>query len=63
MTDQRFSTLPMKGTPKGAADYYTYKIYIRDGVNRRVIECNEYNIRDDLKLLVKYIERNCKKRK
>jgi hypothetical protein len=63
MTDQKLSALPMQGTPKGAADYYSYKISIRDGVNQRVIECNEYNIQDDLKLLVKYIERNSKKGK
>ena len=59
--DKRLSTLPMKAIPKGAADYYSYKISVQDGVNRRVIECNEYTIQDDLKLLVKYIERNSKK--
>jgi emfourin len=63
MMDRTSSTLPMKAIPKGAADYYSYKISIQDGVNRRVIECNEYNIQHDLKLLIKYIERNCKKRK
>lgn len=63
MLDQRSTTLPMKGIPKGASDYYSYRIFIQDGVNRRVIECNEYNIQDDLKSLVKYIERNCKKKK
>lgn len=63
MVDRRPLTLPMKGIPKGAADYYSYRISLQDGVNRRVIECNEYNIRDDLKLLVKYIERNSKGRK
>jgi hypothetical protein len=63
MMDRRSSALPMKGIPKGAADYYLYKISIEDGANRRVIECNEYNIQDDLKMLVKYIERNSKNRK
>lgn len=63
MMDQRLSTLPIKGIPKGAADYYSYKISVRDGVNRRVIECNEYNIQDDLKLLIRYVERNSQKRK
>jgi hypothetical protein len=63
LVDQKLSALPMKVTPRGAADYYSYKISVQDGVNRRVIECNEYNIQDDLKLLVKYIEKNSKKGK
>lgn len=63
MMDRKSSRLPMKGIPKGAADYYSYRISIQDGDNSRIIKCNEYDIRDDLKLLVKYIERNSKKRK
>lgn len=46
-----------KASPKGAADHYNYKISIKNGKNRRVIECNQYNIRDDIKLLVNFIER------
>lgn len=53
---------PMKVAPRGAADHYSYRISIHDGVNQNVIECNQYNIEDDLKLLVKYIEKNSKKR-
>ena len=60
MADQKLSSLSMQRTPKGSADYYSYKISIQDGVNQRIIDCNEYNIQDDLKLLVKYIERNSK---
>jgi Emfourin len=63
MVCQKISSLPMKATPMGAADYYLYKISVQDGANRRVIECNEYNIQDDLKLLIKYIERNSNKAK
>jgi hypothetical protein len=63
MVDQKLSSLPLKATPRGAADYYSYKISVQDGLNGRVIECNEFNIQDDLKLLVKYIERNSKKGK
>jgi hypothetical protein len=59
--DQKSSSLPMKATPKGAADHFTYRILVQDGVNRKVIECNEHNIQDDLKSLVKYIERYSKK--
>lgn len=63
MTDQSLSNLPIKGIPKGAADYYSYKISVRDGVNRKVIECNEYNIREDLKPLVRYLQGTSKKEK
>jgi hypothetical protein len=59
--DKNVSSLSMKPSPKGAADHYTYKISIQDGMNLRVMECNEHNIQDDLKSLVKYIERNSKK--
>jgi hypothetical protein len=59
--DQKLTPLPVKSIPRGAADHFTYKISIQDGVNQRVIECNQYNIEDDLKSLVKYIERNSKR--
>jgi hypothetical protein len=49
---------PLKSSPRGSADHYTYKISIEDGTNRSFIECNQYNIGDDLKSLVKYIEKN-----
>ena|SRR5215475_9766280 len=49
------------GYPKGAADFYTYKIMIQDGPEFHVIECNEHNIEKDLKSLVAYIRKNSKK--
>jgi hypothetical protein len=55
-------SLSIKSSPRGAADHYTYKISIQDGMKQRVIECNQYNIEDDLKSLVKYIERNSKRK-
>jgi hypothetical protein len=58
MLDQKLYALPMTKTPKGSADYYSYKISIQDADNRKIIECNEFNIQDNLKLLVRYIERN-----
>jgi len=58
MLTQKDSVLSMKSSPKGKADYYTYKISIQDGANRKVIECNQFSIREDLKLIVKYVERN-----
>jgi hypothetical protein len=54
--------LTSKSTPKGAADHYTYKISIKDGVNENIIECNQYDIQDDLKSLIKYVERNSNKK-
>jgi hypothetical protein len=61
MESTNSSTLPIKDTPRGAADHYTYKISIQDGVNVKVIECNQFNIEDDLKSLVKYIENSGRK--
>ena len=51
------SSLSMKSSPRGAADHYTYKISFQDGTLRKVIECNQYNIPDDLKSLIRYIEK------
>jgi hypothetical protein len=61
MRDEKLSSLPMKSTPIGAADHYSYRISFQDGINRRVIECNQYDIQDDIKSLVKYVEKNSKK--
>ena len=57
MENTNSSTLPIKDTPRGAAAHYTYKISIQDGVNLKVIECNQFNIEDDLKSLVKSVEK------
>jgi hypothetical protein len=62
MEEKSVPPLSIKSSPRGAADHYTYKISIQDGRNQRVIECNQYNIEDDLKSLVNYIERNSKRR-
>ena len=47
-----------KGIPKGAADLYQYKISFQDGSRKRIVECNEYDIHKDLKLLVRYLEKS-----
>lgn len=60
--DKKVSSFSMKSSPRGAADHFTYKISVQDGMNLRIIECNQYNIEDDLKSLVKYIERNSKQK-
>jgi hypothetical protein len=54
------STPTLKMTPKPAADHYNYKISVQDGRFKKELECNEYNIPHDLKLLVKYIEKSSK---
>jgi emfourin len=63
MVDEKFPKPPMKAPPRGSADYFSYKISVQNGVNRKIIECNEHNIQDDLKQLVKYIERSSGKEK
>ena len=42
--------------PKGSANHFNYRIMFQDGRNDRIIECNQYNMEDDLKNLVRYIE-------
>lgn len=49
--------------PKSSADYFNYRITIQDGPNQNIIECNQLNIQDDLRSIVKYIERYSKKGK
>lgn len=60
--DKRLSSLSIKSSPKGAADHYSYKISINDGVQRRIIECTQHDIQDDLKSLIRFIEKNSKKK-
>jgi hypothetical protein len=55
-------SIPMRSIPRGSADHYTYKISIRDGVNQRIINCSQYELQGDLKLLIKYIESNSKRK-
>ena len=62
MENTRSPSLPLRSTPKGAADYFTYKISVKDGANERVIECNQYNLQDDLKSLIKYVNSYSKKK-
>jgi hypothetical protein len=53
---KNLASTSVKSLPKGAADHYCYRISINDGMKQKVIECNQYNIRSDLRSLVKYIE-------
>ena len=62
MENTKADSLSSRTAPRGAADHFTYKISVKDGASERVIECNEYNLGDDLKSLVKYIERSPKRK-
>jgi len=62
MENAKSPKLPLTATPRGAADHFTYKILVKDGAKETVIECNQYSLEDDLKSLVKYVERNSEKK-
>ncbi len=62
MENPNLASIPLKTVPRGSADYYAYKISIQDGAINRVIECNQYNLQDDLKSLIRYLEKSSKKR-
>lgn len=50
----------LRRIPRAAADYYTYKISILNGPNKRTIVCNEYDLHADLKSFIKYVEKKSK---
>jgi hypothetical protein len=60
MKNKNSSLISSKPIPRGAADHYSYKISIQDGANQDVIECNQYDVQDELKPLIKYVERYSK---
>ena len=47
--------------PKGAADHFNYRVTFKDGTQNKVVECNQYDIKDDLKDVIRYVEANSKK--
>lgn len=54
----------LKGTrPKGAADYLNYKITLEEGHRNSVIECNQFDMDNDLKSLIRYVEDKSQKEK
>ena len=61
--NRKLATMSSKVTPRGAADHYAYKISINDGENKIIIECNQYNLQNDFKSLIKYIEKHSKRDK
>lgn len=57
----KMSGPPRSSVPRGAGDHFNYRITIHDGTNDKVIECNEYNIKNDLKDIIRYVETYSKK--
>lgn len=58
LDNQSTNSLLLNATPQGAADYFTYKITVKAGNRQRVIECNQYNMKDDVKSIVRFAEKN-----
>ena len=56
--EQRKSSKLPNALPRGAADHYSYRFSILDEGNKTILECNQYNIQNELKTLLKYIEKN-----
>lgn len=48
--------------PKGAGDYFNYKITIRKGNKDHVVECNEIQMNDSIKSLVSYVQKKSEKK-
>lgn len=63
LSNQEVSGLQHTRIPKGSADHFNYRISIDDGQNRKVVECTEYDIKDDLKSLITYVEKNAIRKK
>ena len=61
MENKKSNSLELQTKPKGAADHYTYKISIEDGDRRKTIVCNQYNLGNDLKSLIKQVEEYSKR--
>ena len=56
LLDRKGSVVLKGATPKGVADYLNYKITLEDGLRNSVIECNQFNMGNDLKSLIRYVE-------
>jgi hypothetical protein len=56
--EQKKSPKLPNALPRGAADHYSYRISILDEGNKTLLESNQYDIQNELKTLLKYIEKN-----
>ncbi len=41
---------------KGSADYYSYSVTLDDNGKEHTVNCNQFNVRKELKLLIDYLE-------
>lgn len=48
---------PLKIASRGAADHYNYKFIFGEGKTERKIECTQYYLHNDLRSLLKHIDK------
>jgi len=48
---------------KGSADYYSYSITLDDNGTEHIVNCNQFNVQKELKLLIDYVENSIVKSK
>jgi hypothetical protein len=56
MEHQTSCSTPQKKTPPGAADYYTYKISMKQGGKEKIMKFNQFNMSAELKSIIRYVE-------
>jgi hypothetical protein len=61
LLNNKESVKPKLNVPRGAADYFNYRITLTDGPKNRVIECNQIDMDEDLRSLIKFVEGESKK--
>jgi hypothetical protein len=56
MTNSKSAKLLNTVSQKGVADDYQYLIEIKNGVRTKTIKCSQFNVGNDLRSVIKYIE-------
>ena len=51
-------TLPQKGS----ADYQSFKVTLEDNETKHIVECNQFNIPNELRLLIDYVKHDILKK-
>ena len=59
----KLPALNLRKLPQGAADHYSYKITIQDCAKQQIIECNQYEMAENVKSLINCVEKFSSKRK
>lgn len=60
LLDGKRRRIPKGLRSRGVADYLTYKITIQNGIKDHVVECNEYDMDNNMKSLIRYVKKNSK---